>query len=70
MKIKEYKNKIVLAEINPECDYILLYDCSQIPTDRIRKLEVPKGVFIQLIPVYDVDKAIRFVEIPKKPKLK
>ena len=80
MKIKEYKHKIVLSEINPKFKYIMLVDVTQVGHEQIAMLLNPiivktkSGKFKNKFPLsnifviicQNVDKAIRFVEIPKK----
>jgi len=67
MKIKEYKNKIVIAELNPKCSYLVLFNPHLVPQGQLLNIKSP-GVLIQFVRVEDVDKAIRFVEIKKKKK--
>lgn len=66
MKIKELKNKIVLAELDSKAAYIMLFNKSLVPFEFIRDLRIPSNIFIYIIPTDDVDKAIKFVEIPNK----
>jgi len=68
MKIKELKNKIIIAELDPKADYVILVRMGQV---RTQDLEYAKGQNEQIrkmpvVGVYgDIDKAIRFVEVPK-----
>jgi len=72
MKVTELKNKIIIAELDPKKDYIVLVSAEHI---RTADLQLAKGIIPRLnkIPIVrivgDIDKAIRFVEVPK-PKSK
>ena len=69
MKVKEYKNKIVLAELNPKASYIMLVNVNFVPIEEIFRLQMPMGApHINILAVADVDKAVKFVEIPRKKK--
>lgn len=65
MKIKELKNKIVLAELDPKASYIMLVNRRLIRHELIKNMQIPNGVFIYVIPTDDVDKSLKFVEIPR-----
>lgn len=66
MKIKELKNKIVLAELDPKCDYIMLCNKYSLTEKDINNIQISSNTLINLVWVEDVDKAIKFIEIPKK----
>ena len=61
MKVKEYKNKIVINELNPSQRYICLVN-----PDLVRMESLPKSKYIWYVLVFDVDKAVRFIGVPKK----
>ena len=67
MKVREYKNKIVLAELDPKAKYLMLISRDYVRPDDIQ-LPGYDGPGIWLIPVRDVDKAVRFVEVPHTSK--
>jgi hypothetical protein len=66
MKIKELKNKIVLAELDPNCSYIMLCGKGFVNCEDIENIQVPSNILIQYVFVNDIDKAVKFIEIPKK----
>lgn len=66
MKIEELDDKIVLAELNPKASYIMLYNRALIPFDAIKDIRIPSNIFIYIIPTDNIDKSLKFVEIPKK----
>jgi len=68
MKVKEYKNKIVIAELNPKCSYLVLFNPHLVSWGVLSKIKVKAGVLLQFVPVEDVDKAVRFVEVKRKKK--
>ena len=62
MKIKELKNKILIAELDPNADYILLVNPALTRMDTLRVANFKRKP-IPIVIVMDVDKAVRFVEI-------
>ena len=66
MRIKELKNKIVLAELDPEANYIMLVNPAFVKKGQLNELQVDSGMKIYFLFVHNIDKAIKFVEIPKK----
>lgn len=69
MKIKEYKNKIIIAELDKDCDYLIIANSDLVSYETlISALSVYKDRKFGIIGTSDVDKAVRFVEIPKKGK--
>lgn len=64
MKIIEHKSKIILAELNPNANYIMLVNPFKVNMDTLDGLQSPTR--IQIILTEDVEKSIRFVEVPKK----
>jgi hypothetical protein len=73
MEVKEYKNKIVIAKLDPDADYIMLWDSSYIQAEKMEdflKTTRVRGARIYVLQVHGVDKAIKFVEIPEKLKHK
>ena len=69
MKIRELKNKIVIAELDPNSESICLADPSKVRLDTLRAALKEKRR-IPIIVVNDVDKSIKFVEIIKETKEK
>ena len=66
MKVITRKNNIVLAELNPDAEYIMLVNPMNTRMETIHKLQTSTKVHIQVVLVQDINGAIRFVEIPKK----
>lgn len=67
MRVIEHNNKIVLAELDPNCDYIMLCNPDLVRYEDIKNIQVRSDVNISIVSAFDVDKAVRFVEVPKKP---
>jgi len=68
MKVKELKNKIILAELDPNADYIMLVsECNVCPgvLEGLLKSARSFKSKIYILWVTDVDKAVRFVKVPK-----
>ena len=67
MKVKEYKNKIIITELDPDADYIMLFNPAFVRDINtfLKEATISKSK-IYLLAVSDVDKAVKFVEIPKK----
>ena len=67
MRVKEYKNKIVLAELDPNCDYLIVANAGEVRYEDLQQaLSAYPNRKFGILGVHDVDKAIRFVEVPKK----
>lgn len=64
MKIITRKDKIVLAELRPDCSYIMLINPYTVKMETIRNLHASQP--IQIVLTNDVNDSIRFVEVPKK----
>lgn len=67
MKITELPDKILIAELDPEKDYIMLVNPSNVDTQSLEyaKSESKRLKSIPVILTYDTEKSVKFVEIPK-----
>ena len=69
MKVTELKNKIVIAELDPEKDYIVLVDPNNVGMSSLRVAR-GKNDRLREIPVviaHNLEKpVIQFIEVPKK----
>lgn len=68
MKVIQRKNKLVLAELDPNASYIMLVNPSYVNVDSLKKMIVPNGVMVQILITSNVNDSVRFVEIPKIQK--
>lgn len=68
MKITELKDKILIAELDPEKDYICLVNPTHVNMTSLKYAKGKNKTFrdIPVVITMDVDKSIRFIEIPKK----
>lgn len=66
MKLITRKNKLVLAELREDCQYILLVNPYITRMETIHNLQVSSKMRIQIVLTYDVNESIRFVEVPNK----
>ena len=68
MKVKEIKNKIILAELDPTVDYIMLVSEINVTPDSLQDLlrtVRSSESKIYILWVTDVNEAVRFVKVPK-----
>lgn len=66
MKIKREKDQIIIAELDPNKDYICLVNTSRVDMSSLRLAEPIRDGKIPIVPTTDVNNAVRFVEVPKK----
>lgn len=65
MKIKELKNKILIAELDPNAEYICIVDPTNVRMETL-VAALKKHRVIPIVIAHNVDKAIRFVEVKSK----
>lgn len=65
MKIKELKNKIVIAELDPNTEYICIADPSNVKMSTL-VAALKKHRVIPIVIAYNIDKAIKFIEVKSK----
>ena len=65
MKITELKDKILIAELKPNCDYILLVNMNLVNFKTLQYAQgaIPRIKKIPIVIVQDVEKSVRFIEI-------
>lgn len=68
MKITELKDKIVIAELDPKKDYIILVNPDLVSAQSLSYVKQANAEIrkMPVLIVRDIDKAIRFIEVPKK----
>jgi hypothetical protein len=69
MEIKQKKDQIIVVELDTDKDYICLVDVNKASLKSIKLAKPIKERKISIIPVTDVNNAIKFVEIPKEIKI-
>lgn len=65
MKVQELKNKILIAELDPKCEYICLVNPILVRMDTLKMAGLNKRK-IPIVIVHDIEKAIKFVEVRKE----
>lgn len=64
MKITELKDKIIIAELDPDCDYICLVNPALLVNEAdFLEIKSPTKKEIPIVYVRDVHKAVSFVEV-------
>lgn len=66
MKVAELNNKIAISEIDLNTDYIMLVNPNLVCANSLSEIRIDNGVRITYVPVRDVEKAVRFIKVPRK----
>ena len=68
MKVKGLKDKILIAELDPEKDYICLVNPAYVQSNSLKLVKLIRKRDIPIVLVANVNKAVRFIEVPKPKK--
>lgn len=68
MRITELKNKIIIAELDPKANYICIVNPDLVRMSDFNNVQLPAGMTLPIIRVHDINRAIKFVKVPKQSK--